>query len=150
MSVRSVILRFLVALWRWPAVAHGQSPELIDAAKRFRVLFAQGLYEEALPFAEKALRLSEREFGPGHPATAIFLNNLGRVFQGQGKYAEAEPLHKRALAIWEKALGPDHPNVATSLENYAALLRETGRSDEAAALEMRAAAIRIKRVLKSP
>ncbi len=32
MSVRSVILRFLVALWRWPAVAHGQSPELIDAA----------------------------------------------------------------------------------------------------------------------
>ncbi len=150
MSVRSVILRFLVALRLWPAVARGQSPELIDAAKRFRVLFAQGLYEEALPFAEKALRLSEREFGPGHPATAIFLNNLGRVYKAQGRYAEAEPLHKRALAILEEARGPEHSVVASSLQNYAALLRKTGRGTEAAKMETRAKAIRAKHAEQNP
>ncbi len=80
MSVRSVILSLLAVLWLWPAVAHGQSPALDDAYQRYAELYAQGRYQEALPFAEKALRLGEREFGPEHPTTAIFLNNLAAVY----------------------------------------------------------------------
>ncbi len=88
--------------------------------------------------------MGEQEFGPDHPTTATFLNNLAGLYQAQGRYAEAEPLYQRSLAIVEKALGPEHPHVATALENYAALLRETERENQAEAMEARAKAIRAK------
>ncbi len=128
MSVRSLILPFLAVLWLWPAVSYGQSAALDDAYKRSKDLYAEGGYQEALPFAEKALRLSEREFGPDHPEVARGLNDLGELYRLQGKYAEAEPLHQRALAIFEKALGPDHPDVATGLSNLGLVYHAQGRS----------------------
>ena len=91
---------------------------------------AEGRYREAIPFAEKALRIGEREFGPDHLNTAIFLNNLAEIYRAQGRYAEAEPFYARSLAIWEKALGPEHLDVATSLNNLAALYRVQGRYAE--------------------
>ncbi len=99
MPVRSFIVSVLAVLWLWPAVAHGQSPALMDAYKRFAELYTQGRYQQALPFAEKALKLAEHEFGSDHPTTVTSLNNLAELHRAQGKYAEAEPLHKRALAI---------------------------------------------------
>ncbi len=77
---------------RWPAAAHGQSPELIDADKRYKDLYAQGRYEEALPFAEEALRLGEHEFGPDHPVIAALLTSVAELNYTQGRYAKAEPL----------------------------------------------------------
>ena len=92
-----------------PVVTHGQSPALSDAYERFSELYAEGRYAEALPFAKEAVRLGEHEFGPEHPTTATYLNNLATLYQGQGEHAAAEPLFKRALAIWETTLGPEHP-----------------------------------------
>ena len=63
MPARRWMLSVLVALVLWPAVAHGQSAALIDAYQRFLELYAQGRYQEALPFAEEALRLNEHEDG---------------------------------------------------------------------------------------
>ena len=110
-------LLYMALLWPEPALA--QSPELLDAAKRSDALYDAGRYREALPFAEKALMLVEREYGADHPNTAAFLSNLAEVFQVQGKYAEAEPLCARALAIWEKALGLGHSDAAADLTNLA-------------------------------
>lgn len=73
------------------------------AAKRSNALYVEGRYPEALPFAEQALTLAAREFGPDHPNTAIFLSNLAEVLQVQGRYAEAGPLCERALEMWQKA-----------------------------------------------
>ncbi len=148
MVLRLCILCFLVALW--PGLALAQSAALMEAYNQYKALNAQGRYAEAEPFARKALELSRKEFGPDHPHTGAFLNNLALLHQAQGRYAEAEPLYKRALAIDEKALGPEHPNVANSLENYAALLRDTGRTAEADKLEARAKAIRVKRAKEKP
>jgi tetratricopeptide (TPR) repeat protein len=100
----------LVALFLWPAAVFGQSPELMDAYNRANDLSAEGRYQAAIPFAKKALRLSEREFGPNHSNTSSTLSYLALLYAAQGRYAEAEPLYKRALEIWEKALGTDHPN----------------------------------------
>ncbi len=141
MPVRNLLRVFLAVLWLWPAAAYGQSPALMEAYKRTGELYAQGRYQQALPYAEKALKLAEHELGSDHPTTATALNNLAVLYKAQGKYAEAEPLYKRALAIKEKALGPEHPHVATSLENYAALLRNTERTTEATKMESRAKAI---------
>ena len=119
MFIRRALTFVLAVVWLWPAAAHGQSPALEEAYNRFVDLYSQGHYEEALPFAEEAVRLSEREFGPDHTSVAQSLNNLAELYRAQGRYEAAEPLFKRALAIAEKALGPDHPDVATrSVEGF--------------------------------
>ena len=112
MRFRHCLLSVVLVLALWPAAAHGQGDELMEAYDRFNELYAEGRYQEAIPFAKEALRLNEREFGPDDPTTGITLNNLALLYKTQGRYAEAEPLYKRALAIKEKALGPDHPDVA--------------------------------------
>ena len=87
------LLAGLLCVALWPAAARAQSPELMDAYERYSELYAEGRYQEALPFAEKALWLSEREFGPEHPTTAVLVNNLAALYRAQGRYAEAEPLY---------------------------------------------------------
>ena len=74
---------------RWPVTERAvQSPTLIEAYNRHNTLSQQGQYSEAIPYAREALRLGEEEFGPDHPATAIFLNNLALLYKAQGNYAE--------------------------------------------------------------
>ncbi len=118
----------LLCLALWPGKGHGRSSDLLDAFNRSRELYEQGRYQEALPFAEKALRLGKAEFGLDHPTTASLLHNLAMLYYAHGKYAEAEPLYQRSVALRNKALGPEHPTGAQALENYTALLREARRS----------------------
>ena len=91
MPVRSLLRVFLAVLWLWPAAAYGQSPALVDASKRFTELYTQGRYQQALPFAEKALRLAEHEFGPDHPPTATALNTLPELYPAHATSPSAEP-----------------------------------------------------------
>ncbi len=114
-------LTLIAVLSLWPASAVGQSAEVMDAYNRYRELYTQGRYEQAIPFAEKALKLGERELGPKDRDTAPLLNDLALLYKIQGRYGEAEPLYRRALAIDEKTLGPEHPKVATTLSNLANL-----------------------------
>ncbi len=88
----------LVAVVLWPAVAYGQSSELMDSYKRAGVLHALGRYQEALPFAEEALRLGEREFGLDHPDVAQGLENYAALLRMTGRSAEATRMEARAKA----------------------------------------------------
>jgi tetratricopeptide (TPR) repeat protein len=101
------------------------SNALMNATNRARELYAQGRYEQAIPFAEKALTFSENEFGPRHSEVVLDLNSLALLYWQLGRYREAEPLYRRALAIREKALGSEHPDVATTLGNLANLYSDT-------------------------
>ncbi len=127
-----------LAVARSPALStRGQSPELMDSVRRYQALSGQGNYAAAVPFAKKALRLVEREFGPDHKITANFLGNLAELYRAQGRYGDAEPLYKRSLAIREGALGPEHPDVAQSLNNLALLYQSQGKYAEAEPLYKR-------------
>ena len=117
----------LMCLALWPGAARAQSDALKEAFRQGVALYKAGRYGEALPFTRSALELGERRFGPKHPGTAKFLNNLAELYHTQGRYADAEPLYKRALAIYEKALGPDHPDVGLILSNLSELYRSQGR-----------------------
>ena len=119
------LLAGLLWLTVWPGASHAQSPDLTGAYQRFSELYAQGHYQQALPFAEKAFRLGEREFGPDHPTTGTLLNNLAELYRVQGHYAEAEPLFRRSLAIREKALGPEETIERSS--DQPALITKCGR-----------------------
>ncbi len=71
----------LAVLWLLPAAAHGQSSALIDAYNRYSELYPLGRYQEALPFAEKAVRLGKQEFGPDHAIPAIHINHLAELYR---------------------------------------------------------------------
>ena len=73
--MRISAIAILVALFLWPAAVFGQSLKFIDAFNRGDKLYVEGRYQEAIPFAKEALRLSERECGPDHRNTGISLND---------------------------------------------------------------------------
>ncbi len=105
------------------------------------VLDAQGRSREAEPLARRALAMSEANFGPQSPFTAVCLNNLAETLRRTSRPGEAEPMLRRALEIHEAAYGANHPKVATSLANLALLLSGTGRLPEAVPLAKRAVEI---------
>ncbi len=119
MIIRRALLLVLAILWLWPASLHAQSEALTEARRQGQARYQAGRYAEAIPHFEKALALAEREFGPESPETALYLNNVGFLYQAQGRNDDAEPVYKRSLAIREKVFGPEHPHVARTLHNLA-------------------------------
>ncbi len=86
-----------------------QAPLLRTISNVYRSL---GLYDQALPLAQHALRLSKEVNGNEHPDVADSLNDLATVLQDQGKNTEAEKLLRQALDMRRKLLGDEHPDVA--------------------------------------
>ncbi len=117
MRFRNTILCLAVALsclTYGSDMAHGQSPALLEAAKRSVTYYRQGQYSEALLYATEAVRMAEEEFGSDHPFTAGILDNLAQFNLAKGNYADAEPLFRLSLAIREKALGPPESDLGFS------------------------------------
>lgn len=77
----------------------------------------QGRDDKAAELYRRILAIREKEYGSGHPETAMVLNNLAYFLAQQGDFAAAEQLLKRALNIREKGLGPDHELTAFSRAN---------------------------------
>ncbi len=75
----SQVLVFL-GLMLWPMETHAQSEELTEAIEQAEKLYQAGRFQEAAPFLEKAISLSEREFRPDDPRIAELLNDLGDVY----------------------------------------------------------------------
>jgi CHAT domain-containing protein/Tfp pilus assembly protein PilF len=105
--------------------------DLIGLSLKFRALYEQGKYQEAIPLAEKRVDLTERTLGAEHIATAASLNDLAVLYQAMGDYAKAEPLCQKVLQINQKVLGPDHADTAASLNNLAELYHNMGAYDKA-------------------
>jgi CHAT domain-containing protein/Tfp pilus assembly protein PilF len=78
-------------------------------------LFAAGKYDEALPLAERALELSEKELGPDDVYVAYLLDEVGWLYSNKSNYARAEQLFQRALTIDKQTLGLEHPQTAAAL-----------------------------------
>ena len=55
---------------------HAQSEELNAAIQSYRELEKEGRYEEAIPFAQELVRLTEGEFGSEHEYLAMTLGKL--------------------------------------------------------------------------
>ena len=103
--------------------------EIIDALAYLLQYIAE--YGKAQKLYEKALGISERVLGEGHPDTATSYNNLAGVYARQGEYGKAEELYEKALAIRERVLGEEHPDTATSYNNLAGLYTNQGDNKEA-------------------
>jgi non-specific serine/threonine protein kinase/serine/threonine-protein kinase len=103
-----------------------------------------GLYDQAKPMLEKALRIKRSIFGNDHLSVADTLYNLGIVYDDQGKYEDAASLHRQALDIRNNKLKPDDPEVARSLNSLAIVFWNQGKYIEAEPLLERSLAIKEK------
>lgn len=104
----------------------------------------KGNLSEAIPLAERALRLRESALGSDHSDTASSLYNLAALYHDGGEYTKAEMFYQRALTIWEKTLSPDHLNVALSLYRLAGIYRIRSEYTKAEMFYQRALTIREK------
>jgi TonB family protein len=81
------------------------SPELAEAAKltvRAVKLSGEGKYQEALPLAQRALELREKNLGREHPLVAASLMDLATLEGVVKNLDEARVLARRALSVYEK------------------------------------------------
>ena len=106
---------------------------------------AEGRYDQAEVFYQRAVRLREMVFGPDHFEVVAPLANLALMYDAQGRYTEAGRLYDRLLTIYENTQSPDHPHLLKLLDKYAEVLKKTDRAEEAKTLEARAAQIRARR-----
>lgn len=113
--------------------------EVRDAAERDRNLFeAQvavekaddllGLYkyEEAFPFAARALEIAEKELDADDIFVARAMITLGGIQTRRGNYPAALALLQRAVVISEKSLSIEHPQFSNSLFALGLYYRLTG------------------------
>ncbi|HEU5377619.1 MAG TPA: FxSxx-COOH system tetratricopeptide repeat protein [Ktedonobacteraceae bacterium] len=119
---------------------HGlQLPEAAELLNRAGVYLREhASYGIAEPLFQRALLLSEEQWGPEHSQVASPLHNLGILYWRQGKFELAEFCYQRALHIWEQALGPEHPQLASLLHNLGILYAEQGKFELAESCYQRA------------
>jgi CHAT domain-containing protein len=91
----------------------------------------QGLFQQALPLAEKAYQIRRKRLGEKHPNTLISLNNLAMTYQGLGRLSEALPLSEKVYRLLKEMLGEKHPYTLASRNNLAQIYQDLGRLSEA-------------------
>jgi tetratricopeptide (TPR) repeat protein len=101
--------------------ASADTNEINSLSERTKEIAQAGNPSEAIPLAERAVKMARAEPEANSALLAVCLNRLAGHYRDAGRYAEAEPLFKRALAIREKALGPEAPVVALSRNHLAVL-----------------------------
>ncbi len=90
-----------------------------------------GLYEAALPPAERALETRRRLLGDDHPDTLTSLHDMAQMLWEQKRLSEAGLYVREALEKRRRVLGDDHPDTLDSLTEMGAVLWSLGKHSEA-------------------
>ena len=96
-----------------------------------RVYMHLGLYDEAVPLLQQALRICRETSGTENAEATSFLRDLAACQADLGDYEQAEQLLRRALAITRRMLGPDHPENAETLVHLGFALTNQGQHSDA-------------------
>jgi eukaryotic-like serine/threonine-protein kinase len=89
-----------------------------------------GLYGDAQPLLEQALRTQRLVVGEDSPETLATANDLANVYWYQGRYKEAEPLYRDIVQRRTRLLGGDHPDTLRANYDLASLYLKQKRWDE--------------------
>ena len=88
---------------------------------------AQGQYDRALEFYEKAMHIWKRIYGDDHLNLAASFNNLACVYAELHQYSRAVDFNHRALTIRERTLPANHADLGASHNNLGELYRRLGQ-----------------------
>lgn len=107
-------------------------------------LWRAGDYDKALPVAERALAIREKELGPDNADFGLALFTLANVYSDKAEYQKAESLYNRSLEILQNARGEDHISNSMVENNLAMMYKDMGQYPKAELLLKKGLAIREK------
>jgi len=113
------------------AFLNSQSLELKNEFKVTKRLFKDKKFHDALISNDKALQLSNIEFGEKHLTTATLLENKGRLLLELEKFYKAELIFRDVHKIREELINKNHPDIAEALNYLALSLRFQNKLDDA-------------------
>jgi tetratricopeptide (TPR) repeat protein len=96
-----------------------------------------GRSEEAMPYCEQALRISEHSFGVRSAEAATVRFNLGLAQFSAHKLEAARDSIQSALDDFARTLGPEHVNTGQAQSTLGAVLNGLGELDEARRVQER-------------
>lgn len=105
-----------------------------------RVYTELGLYEEARPLLNQALRIDERVSDEYTVSTTLL--SMAMLAAWLGEYNESEEYARRAIDLRENSQDPENLDVAEGLNALGNALQNQGRLQEALPVHQRALAIR--------
>ena len=113
------------------AFLNSQSLELKNEFKVTKRLFKDKKFHDALISNDKALQLSNIEFGEKHLTTATLLENKGRLLLELKEFYKAELIFRDVYKIREELINKNHPDIAEALNYLALSLRFQNKLDAA-------------------
>ena len=120
-------------------VAQENASFLLDRASLY--LRSRGQYKQALPLAERAVKLAEAAFGSDHLEVASRRDELASVLVRMRNYPQAHTQAKRALQIAERSAGEGELVTAGFHNSLGSVLHEAGNAKRALYHHRRAAEI---------
>jgi tetratricopeptide (TPR) repeat protein len=108
-----------------------QSLELKNEFKATKKLFKEKKYYDAFLSNDKALVLSNLEFGEKHLTTATLLENKGRLLLELEEFNQAELIFRNVYKIRKELIITNHPDIAEALNYLALSLRFQNKLDDA-------------------
>ena len=124
-------LLLLLILSFTSAFLNSQSLELKNEFKVTKRLFKDKKFHDALISNDKALQLSNIEFGEKHLTTATLLENKGRLLLELEEFYKAELIFRDVHEIREELINKNHPDIAEALNYLALSLRFQNKLDDA-------------------
>ena len=124
-------LLLLLILTLTSAFLNSQSLELKNEFKVTKRLFKEKKFHDALISNDKALQLSNIEFGEKHLTTATLLENKGRLLLELEEFYKAELIFRDVYKIREELINKNHPDIAEALNYLALSLRFQNKLDDA-------------------
>ena len=124
-------LLLLLILSFTSAFLNSQSLELKNEFKVTKRLFKEKKFYDALISNNKALQLSNIEFGEKHLTTATLLENKGRLLLELDEFYKAELIFRDVHEIREELINKNHPDIAEALNYLALSLRFQNKLDDA-------------------
>ena len=113
------------------AFLNSQSLELKNEFKVTKRLFKDKKFHDALISNDKALQLSNIEFGEKHLSSATLLENKGRLLLQLEEFYKAELIFRDVYKIREELINKNHPDIAEALNYLALSLRFQNKLDDA-------------------
>ncbi len=113
------------------AFLNSQSLELKNEFKITKRLFKEKKFHDALISNDKALQLSNIEFGEKHLTTATLLENKGRLLLELEEFYKAELIFRDVHTVREELINKNHPDIAEALNYLALSLRFQNKLDAA-------------------
>jgi TonB family protein len=122
------LLAALLVVQSAPAIT---DDERLQTYRDFRVYFDQKQYEQALPYAERLVELTEQQYGDKARELVNPLTNLGTVYHRMGNHSSAEKSYERGVQILEASAANTDRQLLLPLQGLGETYNEIGQHEDA-------------------